>query len=287
MNDLPNLRQRGARTRDLAHLKTWAARLRCHILEMVALTGQGYVQQGLGAAELLTVLYFAELRLDPGEPAWPGRDRFIMSTAHNTAVFYAAMAERGFFSVERLRSYCQDGSALEINASERMGPVVEATCGSLGQGLSVGAGMAAALREQGQDARVYVLLGDGEMQEGQVWEAAMCIGGWGLGNLCVVLDSNRMQVEGQTHKVFHMDPLREKWVSFGFAVEEVDGHNFAALLGALDRAREQKRQPSCIIANTVVGKGVPSLEGMFAHQLKFPPDVARRAMQELGMGVQE
>ncbi len=248
---------------------------------MVAPTGQGYVQQGLGAADLFAALYFAELRLDANDPTWPDRDRFLLSTAHNTAIFYATLAARGFIDPASLATYCADGSPLEINASERVGPMVEATCGSLGQGVSVGLGMAMSARRHGKDSRVYVVLGDGELQEGQVWEAALAAGSRGVDNLCVLIDYNAMQVEGHVDQVLAMEPVADKWRAFRWHVETVDGNDMAALLGALDRARAAKGQPSCIVARTLVGKGAPSLEGVLGHTMKLPPEAAQQALAEL------
>lgn len=267
--------------RDLAELQRIARELRRQVIRMVAPTGQGYVQQGLGAADLFTALYFAEMRLDPLDPTWIARDRFLLSTAHNTAIFYATLAARGLIEPALLGTYCQDGSALEINASERVGPMVEATCGSLGQGVSVGVGMALAARRHGRDSRVYVVLGDGELQEGQVWEAAMVAGTRELDNLCVVIDYNAMQVDGHVDQVAHMEPVDAKWRAFDWRVETIDGNDMSALLAALDRARETRGQPVCIIARTVAGKGVPSLEGVLGHTMKLPPEMAERALAEL------
>lgn len=274
-------RQPAPRTRDLDELRAVARGLRIKVVEMVAATSQGYVQQGLGAADLFAALYFAELRLDPDDPSWADRDRFLLSTAHNTAILYATLAARGLIDAERLDRYTQDGSRLEINASTRMGPVVEATCGSLGQGLSVGVGMATGARRHGRDARIYVMLGDGEMQEGQVWEAVLYAGNAGLSNLCVILDDNRMQAEGHTGTVNSMDPIAAKWQAFGFRVEEVDGHDLGALLAAFDAARRETARPTCIVARTLVGKGAPSLEGRFGHNMRLPAEAAAQAIEEL------
>lgn len=268
-------------TRDPAELRRIARALRKQVVRMVARTGQGYVQQGLGAADLFTALYFAELRQRPEQPDWPGRDRFILSTAHNTAIFYATLAARGYFDAARLDSYCDDGSALEINASERLGPMIEATCGSLGQGLSVGAGMAAALKRAGADNRVYVMLGDGELQEGQVWEAALAAGNWGLDNLCLIIDANDMQVEGHVGQVQPHEPLADKWRAFGWRVEDIDGNDMEAVLAALARVRATPGHAHCLIARTLVGKGAPSLEGILGHNLRLPPEAAALALQEL------
>ena len=266
---------------NLAELVRIATRLRLHVVNMVAPSGQGYVQQGLGAADLFTVLYFAEATMDPENPAWPDRDRIFLTTAHNTAIFYAVLAERGFFDTDLLSSYVRDGSPLEINSSERMGPFIEATCGSLGQGLSVAVGCAMAARRQGRASRTYVIIGDGEMQEGQVWEAAMLAGAEGLDNLCLIVDYNFVQCEGPMNLVMSIEPLTDKMKSFGFAVQEVDGNDMGALLGAFENARATRGKPSFIKANTLMGKGVQSLEGLMFHQLRFPKEVADSARAEL------
>ena len=267
---------------NLEELERIARRLRMHVVDMVAPSGQGYVQQGLGAADIFTSLYFAEATMDPENPEWPDRDRIFLTTAHNTAIFYATLAERGFFGTEQLATYVTDGSTLEINSSERMGPFVEATCGSLGQGLSVAVGCALAAKRQGRTCRFYVIIGDGEMQEGQIWEAAMFAGAKGLDNLCLIADYNFVQSEGPMDLVMSLEPLMDKMESFGFICQEVDGNDIGALLGAYDLARETKGKPSFIKANTLMGKGVASLEGLMFHQLRFPPEVAASARAELG-----
>ncbi|MCY3727116.1 MAG: transketolase [Rhodobacteraceae bacterium] len=266
---------------NLQELINIATRLRLHVVDMVAPSGQGYVQQGLGAADIFTTLYFAEATMDTANPSWPDRDRIFLTTAHNTAIFYATLAERGFFDVEDLATYVTDGSSLEINSSERMGSFVEATCGSLGQGLSVAVGCALAAKRQGRASRFYVILGDGEMQEGQVWEAAMYAGAQRLDNLCVIVDYNFVQSEGPMNLVMSLEPVMHKMESFGFACQEVDGNDIESLLSAYDLARETKGKPSFIKANTLMGKGVASLEGLMFHQLRFPPEVAASARAEL------
>ncbi len=266
---------------NLHELTNIATRLRLHVVDMVAPSGQGYVQQGLGAADIFTTLYFAEATIDPADPTWPNRDRIFLTTAHNTAIFYAALAERGFFNVADLATYVTDGSPLEINSSERLGSFVEATCGSLGQGLSVAVGCALAAKRQGRANRFYVIIGDGEMQEGQIWEAAMLAGAQGLDNLCIIVDYNFVQSEGAMDLVMSLEPLINKMESFGFACQEVDGNDIEALLAAYDSARETKGKPSFIKANTLMGKGVTSLEGLMFHQLRFPQEVAASARTEL------
>lgn len=274
-------RQPAPRITDVAELKRIAQELRRQVVRLVAPTGQGYVQQGLGAADLFTAMFFSELRLDPADPAWPDRDRFLLSTAHNTAIFYATLAARGCLPEATLADYCKDGSPLEINASERIGPLIEATCGSLGQGLSVAVGMAMALRHQKRDARVHVILGDGEMQEGQVWEAALMAGARKLSNLCLILDYNRMQVGGHVDNVVGLEPVAGKFESFGFRVETIDGNDMEAVVGAFARARAHTEAPTCIVADTLVGKGAPSLEGILGHNMKLPAELAAKALEEL------
>ena len=266
---------------NLNKLQEIATQLRLHVVDMIAPSGQGYVQQGLGAADIFTSLYFAEATMDPTNPEWEDRDRIFLTTAHNTAIFYATLAERGFFPLEKLSTYVTDGSTLEINSSERMGTFVEATCGSLGQGLSVAIGCALSAKRHGRSSRFYVILGDGEMQEGQIWEAAMFAGAHGLDNLCVIVDYNFVQSEGSMDKVMSLAPLMHKMESFGFECHDVDGNNIESLLTTYDKARETKNKPTFIKANTIMGKGVPSLEGLMFHQLKFPEEVARSARTEL------
>ena len=258
-----------------------ATKLRLHVVNMVAPSGQGYVQQGLGAADIFTALYFGEASMDPANPTWADRDRIFLTTAHNTAIFYAALGERGFFDTNLLSTYVHDGSDLEINSCERLGPFVEATCGSLGQGLSVAVGCAMAAKRQGRKSRFYVILGDGEMQEGQIWEAAMLAGAKGLDNLCVIVDYNFVQSEGPMDLVMSLEPLNDKMQSFGFNVLDIDGNDIGALLGAFESARACKGKPTFIKANTLMGKGVSSLEGLMFHQLKFPKEVADSARSEL------
>jgi len=273
--------------RNLQELERIATRLRMHVVNMIEPAGQGYVQQGLGAADIFTALYFAEANLDPSRPDWPDRDRIFLTTAHNTAIFYATLGERGFFDTNLLNTYVTDGSALEINSSERMGPFVEATCGSLGQGLSVAIGCAESAKRQGRASRVYVIIGDGEMQEGQVWEAAMFAGARQLDNLCLIVDYNFVQCEGSMDMVMSLEPLMDKMHSFGFACQDVDGNDLGSLLNAFDKARSTKGKPTFIKANTLMGKGVKSLEGLMYHQLRFPPEVANSARVELELSLKD
>ena len=266
---------------DEMELKASAKSIRQNIVRMVSRNGQGYLQQGLGAADLFTYLYFAEVSLDIHNPAWEERDRVFLSTAHNSALFHAVLAERGFFEHSRLETYTKDGSELEINVSERLGSVVEATCGSLGQALSVAVGVAQAAKRQNRTFRSYVILGDGELQEGQVWEAAMYAASNSLDNLCLIVDLNQLQVEGHTQEVMVMDPIDKKFQAFGWAVKNVDGHNFGALSAAFNQARSNRNVPTVILAHTIVGKGIPFLENQMSHNMVLPADVAEQCLKAL------
>lgn len=257
-----------------------AASIRAHIIRTVAGVGEGYLQQGLGAADILAALYFSELRLDPLRPGDPDRDRCLLSTAHNSVGLYATLAERGFFPVQHLASYGQDGSPLEIISSEHV-PGVEGTFGSLGQGLSVAVGLALAFRRQGRQCRAYAVLGDGEMQEGQTWEAAMAAAAYRLDNLCLIIDLNGMQVEGATADVLPMGPIAAKWQAFGWSVQEVDGHDVQMLLDALDAARATAGMPSVIVAVTCPGYPISFLRGKLQHYAKLTAGQAAAALTEL------
>ena len=266
---------------DEMELMASAKSIRQNIVRMVSRNGQGYLQQGLGAADLFTYLYFAEVSLDIHNPAWEERDRVFLSTAHNSALFHAVLAERGFFEHSRLETYTKDGSELEINVSERLGSVVEATCGSLGQALSVAVGVAQAAKRQNSTFRSYVILGDGELQEGQVCEAAMYAASNSLDNLCLIVDLNQLQVEGHTQEVMVMDPIDKKFQAFGWAVKNVDGHDFGALSAAFNQARSNRNVPTVILAHTIVGKGIPFLENQMSHNMVLPADVAEQCLKAL------
>lgn len=266
---------------NLEQLSKWATIIRKDVVKMVARHGQGYVQQGLGAADLFTYLYFQELRFDRNDVSWPDRDRFILSTAHNTAVFYATLARAGLIDPKRLSDYCLDGKPFEINASERLSPFVECTCGSLGQGLSVAAGIAMGVKRQNQNSNIFLMLGDGELEEGQVWEAAIFAASNNLSNLIMVIDLNYMQVEGDVRKVAAIDPVDEKFRSFGWQTIMIDGHDFNEIFSSFEAAKKETNQPSCIIANTIPGKGVPFLEGKKSHNMVLPEKAATNALNWL------
>ncbi len=266
---------------DSKQLKIWATKIRKDVVRMVARHGQGYVQQGLGAADLFTYLYFEELRLDQVDFDWPDRDRFILSTAHNTAVFYATLARAGLIDPSGLNEYCLDGTPFEINASEKLAPLVECTCGSLGQGLSVAAGLAMGLKRQNRNSNVYLMLGDGELEEGQIWEAAIFSATHELANLIMIIDLNYMQVEGDVRNVAAIDPVDEKFIGFGWQTLVIDGHNFDEIFLSFEAAKKDTSRPTCIIAKTTPGKGVPFLEGKKSHNMVLPEEAAKDALNWL------
>ncbi len=245
----------------LLELAEQARRLRCLALEAISRAGSGHPGGCLSAAEILAALYFHHLRLDPREPNWPERDRFILSKGHAAPLLYAALALRGFFPLEELWTLRQLGSRLQGHPDRLKVPGVEMTSGSLGHGLPVGTGLALAARLSGARYRTYVLLGDGELQAGLVWEAALIAAKYRLSNLVAIVDNNGVQLDGPVHEILPIEPLAEKWRSFGWAVQEVDGHNIRELLDALDLAANIHERPAVIIAHTIKGKGCSFMEG--------------------------
>lgn len=264
-----------------------ARRIRERILTTISHARVGHPGGSLSAVEILTALYFRELRIDPTNPGWPERDRFILSKGHASSVLYSTLAERGFFSPDLLSTFGRIDSRLQVHPDMHKVPGVEMSTGALGQGLSVGVGMALAARVDYPDdavhrgVRVYVLLGDGECQEGQVWEAAMAAAHYRLDNLVAVVDYNRVQLTGPVAEVMEVAPLADKWRSFGWAVEEVPGHDIQALVAAFEKARTVRGRPTALIAHTVKGKGVSFMEGKSAWHGK-PPDE-----QELQLALEE
>src|SRR5512136_331663 len=237
----------------IEHLRRKCLDVRCDILEMIYAGGSGHPGGSLSAVEILTSLYFHVMRLRPAEPHWSERDRFILSKGHAAPVVYAVLAERGFFPVEELKTFTQPGTRLQKHIDMYAAPGTELSTGSLGQGLSVGVGMALADKLDDNDRRVYVLIGDGESQEGQIWEAAMAAAQMKLHNLIVFLDYNRCQVDGYIHEIIELEPVAQKWQSFGWRVQQIDGNNLRQILSALEIAHAATGQPHMIVANTVKG----------------------------------
>ncbi len=267
--------------KSVMELKETARQIRRDIVEMIAAAASGHPGGSLSAADILTVLYFDQMRIDPDRPDWPERDRFVLSKGHAAPVLYAALARRGFFGPELLCTLRQTGSILQGHPDMKKVPGVDMSTGSLGQGISAAVGMALALRLEGKSSRVYALLGDGELNEGIVWEAAMAASHYKLGNLVAFLDYNGLQIDGTNDEVMGISPVDAKWRSFGWQVLEADGHDIASLQQAL-QAAEGAAGPVLIIARTVKGKGVSFMENQVGWHGKAPSAAElEQAKQEL------
>ena len=245
---------------DVKQLKKIANDIRIGAIEAVYNAKSGHPGGSLSAADLLTYLYFAEMRIDPADPADENRDRFVLSKGHIAPGYYSALAHRGYFPVEELKTLRKVGSRLQGHPDMKHIPGVDMSSGSLGQGVSAACGMAEAAKLMGKDYRVYTLLGDGEIQEGQVWEAAMFAAHYKLDNLVVIVDNNGLQIDGAVADVMSPYPIDEKFAAFGFEVVNIDGHDFEQIAAAFDKARSTKGRPTAIIAKTVKGKGVSFME---------------------------
>jgi len=264
-------------------LEEKARTIRRHIIRMLAEAGSGHPGGSLSAADIITALYFRVLRLDPQNPGWPDRDRFVLSKGHAAPALYAALAERGFFPVEDLWGLRKINSHLQGHPDMRKTPGVEASTGSLGQGLAMANGMALAGKLDKRDYRVYALIGDGEMEEGEIWEAAMAAAHYRLDNLTVFLDYNGLQIDGPTSQVMSSEPVEDKWRAFRWNVLNIDGHDFEQILAAIELAKGHRGQPTIIIARTIKGKGVSFMENAVGWHGNAPTrEQAERALAELG-----
>lgn len=269
---------------ELIHLLRAKARLvRTETIRLVSIAKSGHYGSSFSCAELLAALYYHQLRYDPTNPKWPNRDRFILSKGHAAIGLYPILADVGFFPREWLDTYTRLGSPLGDHPDMKKIPGIDFSSGSLGHGLSVGVGMALAARLDRASYRVYVLLGDGELNEGQVWAAAMSAAHFRLGNLIAIVDRNWVCVDGQTEEVMSSEPLAAKWRAFGWQVHEIDGHDLIAILDTFAALPPSESAiPTCIIAKTVTGKGVSFMEGDFAWHLGYlAPEDETRALQEL------
>jgi len=244
----------------VAELQALAKVIRRDIIEMIGTAGSGHPGGSLSAVEILVELYFEFMRIDPKNPKWPDRDRFILSKGHACPVLYSVMAEAGFCPKDELNTLRKLGSIYQGHPDIRFLPSLEASTGSLGEGLSLGLGMALADRLDRRRCRTYVLLGDGEIQEGQVWESAMSGAFHKVDNVVAIVDYNGIQLDGFVHDIMEVKPLADKWRAFGWHTLEIDGHDFASIRKALDEAQATKGQPTCIVAHTVKGKGVSFME---------------------------
>lgn len=268
---------------DYERFEKIASDIRVDIIRETYFAGSGHPGGSLSAADIMTVLYFNEMNIDPKDPKKPDRDKFVLSKGHAAPVLYAALAERGFFPKEELSSLRKMGSMLQGHPDMKKVPGVEMSTGSLGQGFSSSVGMALANKIDGKQGRVYTLLGDGELQEGIVWEAAMAAAHYKLDNLVAILDWNGLQIDGKNDDVMTVTPVDEKFKSFGFHVINIDGHSLKEIFEALEQAREYKGKPTAIIAKTAKGRGVSFMENNAGWHGKAPnEEEAKKAVAELG-----
>jgi transketolase len=245
---------------EIQRLERIARTIRLDIVKMVGIGQRGHLGGSCSIADVVTALYFSKMRHDPARPSWPDRDRFLLSKGHAALVQYAALAECGYFPKEELKNVKRCGAMLQGHPDLKSTPGIEANTGSLGQGLSIACGMAAGLRIDGRSSRVYCVVGDGEMAEGQIWEAAMAASFYRLDNLTGILDRNGLQATGPIEQRFNTNPVAEKWRAFGWQVSEIDGHDMRSILQALDQADQAGGKPKMIIARTVKGAGIPFAE---------------------------
>ncbi|MCL2083761.1 MAG: transketolase [Oscillospiraceae bacterium] len=257
---------------ELLELKRAACRVRRGIIDATHAGKSGHPGGSLGAADILTMLYFSEMNIDPERPDMPGRDRFVLSKGHNAPCLYSTLANRGFFPVSDLLTLRKQGSHLQGHPSMRSTPGVDMSTGSLGQGVSAACGMALAAKVKKEEHRVYTLLGDGELAEGECWEAFMFAAHHKLDNLCVIIDVNGLQIDGRTRDVMNSEPLDKKMEAFGFSVIDTRGNDFEALESAFAAARSVKGRPACVLARTVKGKGVSFMEDQASWHGKAPND---------------
>lgn len=266
----------------IANLQERAKSIRRHIITMLCESASGHPGGSLSASDIVSALFFEVMKVDPEQPHWPGRDRFVLSKGHAAPVLYAALAEKGFFPQEELMTLRKLGSRLQGHPDMKKLPGVEMSTGSLGQGLSAANGMAMGLRLDGGDQRVYVMLGDGEVQEGQIWEAAMAAAHYKLDNLTAFLDYNNLQIDGPVEEVMGVAPLADKWRAFGWHVIEIDGHDIPQILAAVEEAKATKGKPTMVIARTIKGKGVCFMENQAGWHGNAPkPDQAEEALKGL------
>ena len=263
-------------------LEKKAKTIRKGIIESVYEAKSGHPGGSLSIADILTVLYFNELKIDENNPNWEERDRVILSKGHCSPALYSVLANRGFFKVEDLKTFRKIDSYLQGHPDKNKVPGVDMTTGSLGQGLSIANGIALMGKLQNKNYRVYAVLGDGEIEEGQIWEAAMTSNKYKLDNLCVIIDNNNLQIDGSIEEVMSSYPIDEKFKSFGFQIINIDGHNIQEIMDAFEVAKNVKNKPTCIIAKTIKGKGISFMENRVEWHGKAPTEEQYKiAMKEL------
>ena len=268
---------------NIDELKQKAIEVRKGIIEAVYRGKSGHPGGSLSIADILTVLYFNQMNIDEKNPKWEDRDRLILSKGHCSPALYSCLANRGFFDAQKLKTFRNIDSNLQGHPDINKVPGVDMTSGSLGQGLSVANGMAIAGKMNNKDYRVYCVVGDGEIEEGQIWEAAMTSNKYKLDNLCLIVDNNNLQIDGTIEEVMSSYPIDEKFKSFGFQIINVDGHNIQEIIDAFEVAKNVKGKPTCIIAKTIKGKGISFMENQVGWHGKAPNDDEYKiAMEELG-----
>lgn len=273
------------KTRNVGELEEIARRLRRHVVRMVGRSQAGHPGGSLSAVDVVTALYFGVMNVRPDNPQWEDRDRFVLSKGHACPAVYAALGELGFFPTSAFTSFDHINSILQGHPDMRKTSGIDMSTGSLGQGLSVAVGMALGGKLKGSAWRVFTLLGDGELNEGQVWEAAMSAAKLKLDNLVAIVDRNKLQLIGPTEETMPLEPLAAKWRDFGWRVLETDGHDMAQLLAVLDEAQATQEGPTLIIAHTVKGRGVSYMENRVEWHSKAPtPEQLAQALKELGEG---
>jgi transketolase len=267
---------------ELADFKKYANEARRLTIEMIGHVGVGHVGGSCSIIDVLVMLYFRHMRIDGKNPRWPDRDRFVLSKGHAGPALYSVLAMKGYFDRSELATLNQPGTNLPSHCDMNRTVGIDMTAGSLGQGLSAAVGMAIGGQIDWKDFRVYCIIGDGESQEGQIWEAAMLASQYKLDNLIVFTDDNKMQIDGMTDDVVSLKPLDKKWEAFGWHVQSVDGHDYAAIDAAIETAKRVQGQPSMIILNTIKGKGCAFAEGMLtSHNMPVTAEDVKRACAEL------
>lgn len=269
--------------KSLEELKSISKEIRKDIVKMLTESASGHPGGSLSATDIMTVLFFKEMNLDPNNEKDPNRDRFVLSKGHAAPVLYSALARRGYFPVEELSTLRKFKSRLQGHPSIQYLPGIDMSTGSLGQGVSAAVGMALAGKIDKKDYRVYTLLGDGELEEGQVWEAAMCAAHYKLNNLTAFIDFNGLQIDGDITKVMNPCPIDKKFEAFGWNVLVIDGHNYEEIIDAIEKAKECKDKPTAVVCNTVKGKGVSFMENQAAwHGTAPSKEQCETALKELG-----
>jgi transketolase len=267
---------------EIKKLQDISKKIRCSIITMVKDAAVGHIGGSLSVTDILVALYFNVLKIDPKNPQWEDRDRLVLSKGHGATAIYSTLAERGFFPVEELKTFGILDSRFQVHPDKIKVPGIEASTGALGQGLSVAAGMALAARLNGRDYHTYAILGDGEIQEGQIWEAAMFSAHYKLDNLTAILDYNNVQLMGNVSDIMEIAPVDAKWASFGWEVIKIDGHDMKEILTALREAKEYKGKPVIIIADTTKGKGVSFMQNTCSWHGNVPTDDQyKKALEEL------